>query len=478
MHIRKLTILFFFIFVTPLFSQPQPGSVKSITEEDGSPDVYPWQIKFSNGSVTDNNDGTVSVSSSGGVVTGMTLDLGDDSGNDSTALVEIAITGDTNSIFTESEADKLLIAVANDWPTADEADNLSTTGYDNLEAHDMTWTGAHEFQSEFSVTGSGGATILFSESTSNPTVDANQGALYSKDLNGDTVPYWRLQSNGTVNKVIIESEIDLSSEIDDLVIDDTGSGALVFNNSPLITGPTINSSLNTNFLIGSRFVTTNASGSLSSVGSSANLSSTIIDETGSSVIVFNNSPTITGPTIHTSFVVEQTGGTDIMTGAVGGIKLTDQLILPGGSNPNMEISGKIDIDISDRGQLLWMSASTVRSIPGTQVKCALIENLATTDDNFSLGSLSYPVTIEQIWCECDGTCTTTTGLTFEDDAANAMTITSTPSCATGSSIPVPVLVTAGGSLAARESWQFDVGTISPDGSDEYTVCWEYSVNRQ
>ena len=46
------------------------------------------------------------------------LDLGDDAANESTAIEEIATTGDTNSIFTEPAANKLLIAVGNAWPTA------------------------------------------------------------------------------------------------------------------------------------------------------------------------------------------------------------------------------------------------------------------------------------------------------------------------------------------------------------------------
>lgn len=58
------------------------------------------------------------------------LDLGDDGGNDSTDLVEIATTGDTNSIFTESAADKLLIAVGNDWPKADLADTATALAAD------------------------------------------------------------------------------------------------------------------------------------------------------------------------------------------------------------------------------------------------------------------------------------------------------------------------------------------------------------
>lgn len=58
----------------------------------------------------------------------MILDLGDDAGNDSTALGEIATTGDTNSIFTESSADKLLIDLSKDWPKADAADALNANG--------------------------------------------------------------------------------------------------------------------------------------------------------------------------------------------------------------------------------------------------------------------------------------------------------------------------------------------------------------
>jgi hypothetical protein len=63
----------------------------------------------------------------GGGGTPNILDIGDDGGNDSIDLIEIATTGDTNNIFTESAADKLLIAVGNDWPKADTADDLTCT---------------------------------------------------------------------------------------------------------------------------------------------------------------------------------------------------------------------------------------------------------------------------------------------------------------------------------------------------------------
>lgn len=44
----------------------------SVTEEDGSPDTYPWRVKFPNGTVTDNADGTTSISITADAVVGPT----------------------------------------------------------------------------------------------------------------------------------------------------------------------------------------------------------------------------------------------------------------------------------------------------------------------------------------------------------------------------------------------------------------------
>lgn len=54
-----ITLVLLFICITVM---AQPISVNSVTEEDGSPIVYyPSETKFPNNSVTDNNDGTVSI---------------------------------------------------------------------------------------------------------------------------------------------------------------------------------------------------------------------------------------------------------------------------------------------------------------------------------------------------------------------------------------------------------------------------------
>lgn len=65
---------------------------------------------------------------SGGGGTPNVLDLDDDNSDESTDLVEIATTNDTNSVFTEPSADKLLIDIGQNWPGADTADALSANG--------------------------------------------------------------------------------------------------------------------------------------------------------------------------------------------------------------------------------------------------------------------------------------------------------------------------------------------------------------
>lgn len=56
------------------------------------------------------------------------LDLGDNGVNESTAIGEIATLNDTNSIFTEPAADKLLIDVSKKWPATNAADALAANG--------------------------------------------------------------------------------------------------------------------------------------------------------------------------------------------------------------------------------------------------------------------------------------------------------------------------------------------------------------
>ncbi len=84
------------------------------------------------GALTANASGVIACSDDDGGAGGSAIvfDIGDDGGDDSVDVNEIATTGDTNTIFTEPSADKILIAVGNNWPTSDTADALSANPSD------------------------------------------------------------------------------------------------------------------------------------------------------------------------------------------------------------------------------------------------------------------------------------------------------------------------------------------------------------
>ena len=62
----KIEILLFLLIPSIAFAQPVPGAFKEATEEDLSPSCFGYQLKFSNSTVTDNGDGTCSITTSGG----------------------------------------------------------------------------------------------------------------------------------------------------------------------------------------------------------------------------------------------------------------------------------------------------------------------------------------------------------------------------------------------------------------------------
>jgi hypothetical protein len=74
--------------------------------------------------------GYTALSAGGATVYGdpVILDLEDDDANESDGLVELATSGDTNSIFSEPTADKLLIDVSQNWVQSDSAVALAADG--------------------------------------------------------------------------------------------------------------------------------------------------------------------------------------------------------------------------------------------------------------------------------------------------------------------------------------------------------------
>lgn len=153
------------------------------------------------------NSGTPDVLGSGSGGSAITLDLGDDGGDDSTDLEEIAIINDTNSIFTESADDKLLINWSNAVPLADaladngancssgnaplgvdasgavescfdvwtEAENTSA-GYIASEVNDLETDGAENIADTEIIVGTGAGTTNYVVMSGDATL-ANTGAL-------------------------------------------------------------------------------------------------------------------------------------------------------------------------------------------------------------------------------------------------------------------------------------------------------------
>jgi hypothetical protein len=113
-------------------------------------------------------------------------------------------------------------------------------------------------------------------------------------------------------------------------------------------------------------------------------------------------------------------------------------------------------------------------------KCAVIEDLVSTDDDIPLGSLPKAVTLVKFWCKYKGTGSTPATIQFQDASGNNVTSSAVLTCVAHTAIPTEgaglETFDGGNNLIAYESLMFDVTNTPAPGTDTYEICWEYTID--
>jgi len=171
-----------------------------------------------------------------------------------------------------------------------------------------------------SMTAGNGITVGTATGEGSTPVITNTGVLTVNGQSGNATGF------ATTANSLAQFASTTSTELRTLVSDETGSGSLVFSDSPVLITPNIGTA--------SYAVLTNATGlpvatGISGLGSgvatflatpsSANLAAAVTDETGTGTLLFSNSPVMVTPNIGTPSYLNLANATGLSINAISGL---------------------------------------------------------------------------------------------------------------------------------------------------------------
>lgn len=149
------------------------------------------------------------------------------------------------------------------------------------------------------------------------------------------------------------------------------------------------------------------------------------------------------------------------------------LMLPSTSTVSLNAVGEIQVD-NTIGQLIYHDGTSNVVLPKYEQASITIPDITASDDNMLFLTALDAMTVMSVGCRYSGSVTTVAQFSLEDGGGNAMTLSSTPTCVTGSSTVTFSTVTSGGGLVKGEGLQFDTtNTPAPTSSTWYQIIIKY-----